>query len=134
MQLNYVALYHICGGHQPARRHDAKCSKAVVEGLKAAVDAGSSDPVGFIGEFMIAKSAAKRGKEEGVSGYKSLSILGVATGRAGWLVMFLFGLVNAGVNVSSFGPYSLIILLSLLLGHEVPLDCRLRELAPRRGG
>ena len=71
----------------------------LAEALKAACDTGASDPVSFIGNFML-KKAAQASKErrlskepEEESEYLRTTALGIASQRTCWLLFFMFGLL-----------------------------------------
>eukprot|EP00900_Chrysochromulina_parva_P022977 jgi/Chrpa1/5312/Chrysochromulina_OHIO_Genome00013211-RA len=71
----------------------------LAEALKAACDTGASDPVSFIGNFMLKKAAQackeRRLSKEAVaeSEYLRTTALGIASQRTCWLLFFMFGLL-----------------------------------------
>ena len=100
--------------------------KLLVEALKSAVDAGSHDPIAFIGEYMLAKSKNPPKSNSSASAeaaaYVSTGTLGVAYQRMAWLVFFLFGLLLCANVMHGFEELlarelELAFFVPLLIGH-----------------
>ena len=115
---------------QYVREHQVE--PMLAEALKSACDANATDPVSFIGNFMLLKAREQAGKREhendssgsksDVAAYLENSAFGVAKQRTGWLLFFLFGLLLCANVMREFEgllarELELAFFVPLLIGH-----------------
>jgi Mg/Co/Ni transporter MgtE len=114
------------GMHSPPSANDYirehGVEKLLVEALKSAVDTESSDPIAYIGEYMLKKSKKGSSSEGSREDYVNSSLFTIVTSRMGWLVFFMFGLllcanVMHGFEALLARELELSFFVPLLIGH-----------------